>query len=251
MKGSVFLLFVVELIQTTSAWIVRRQVVPPAPPPSKFFRLESSVVGASDLLLPEPVIAPTLVPEPMRRRSPGEVFKQAFAKYDTLCKEKPLRTKSVTSAVISALGSVVSQTLMAVVKGKPAVINPNTVLAFFLTGLLYIGPFYHYWYEQLWTMGGWMERRYRSSPQTQTLAQIGVDQTIGVLAFFPIYFYVYEIFEALAFGRGKSFAVVFCLASLFSFLTCSCVQLLFSCPPTASASPHSRRRSWPIGACGR
>ncbi len=123
--------------------------------------------------------------------------------YAELCEKKPLLTKSVTAAFINAIGDVLSQVVQAYITKSVLHIEWNRLGAFFLCGLVYAGPFVHLWYEQLWKLGRWMDRKYGSSKNTQTLAQVVMDQTVGVAIFFPSYFYVYEYLEALVSWRGK------------------------------------------------
>lgn len=73
--------------------------------------------------------------------------------------------------------------------------------------LLYIGPYVHTWYEQLWKIGRWMEDKFESPKRTQTIVQLLVDQTVGIAIFFSTYFYVYEIIDALVSRRSKRHAV--------------------------------------------
>ena len=59
------------------------------------------------------------------------------------------------------------------------------------------------WYDRLWALGRWLDEHKTKNQNLQVLAQTVVDQTIGVLAFFPLYFYAYEISEALVSSRGR------------------------------------------------
>jgi hypothetical protein len=125
--------------------------------------------------------------------------------YVRQCTEKPFVTKSITAAVISSLGDVMAQKLEAFSNKQDFVINPGRLASFFLCGLLYVGPFVHAWYEQLWKIGRWMEKEFGSSKPAQTIAALLADQTIGVFLFFPTYFYVYEFLEAAVSWRQPSF----------------------------------------------
>jgi len=113
------------------------------------------------------------------------------------CTDRPIRTKSVTAAIIGALGDVLSQRLL----GKS--LSLQEVAAFFLVGLLYVGPFVHVWYEVLNRLG-----RYGMScglgPRGKVLMQLVVDQTLGVLIFFPSYFFAYEGMDAVVQWRRPS-----------------------------------------------
>lgn len=130
------------------------------------------------------------------------VLRRSYEAYEHLCATKPFITKSITASIIVAIGNIISQSLQATLRVQRLHLNLSQVGAFALTGLLYIGPFYHVWYEQLWRLGDWMEARYGCSKAQQTLAQNFADQSLGVAVFFPIYFFVYEVFEALMSWRG-------------------------------------------------
>lgn len=133
----------------------------------------------------------------------NDALVRMYKGYVELCEKKPVLTKSVTAAFVNAIGDILSQVVAAYVTKSALQIKWNRLGAFFLCGLLYVGPFVHLWYEQLWKLGRWMERKYGSSKTWQTVAQLFMDQTVGVAIFFPSYFYVYEYLEALVVWRGK------------------------------------------------
>jgi len=114
-----------------------------------------------------------------------------------------LRTKSITAAFVSALGDILSQRIESTVAQEVFRLNWIRLGGFFLTGLFYVGPFVHSWYEQLWKIGRYCERKYKASKLSQALVQLVTDQTIGVAIFFPSYFYVYEVLESLVAWRGE------------------------------------------------
>jgi hypothetical protein len=58
------------------------------------------------------------------------------------------------------------------------------------------------WYEQLWAIGRYLNTNVTKNKNAQTLSQVFVDQTLGVLMFFPTYFYAFELAEALVSLRG-------------------------------------------------
>lgn len=115
----------------------------------------------------------------------------------------PLIARSVTAAVVGCIGDVMAQRLEASVAKGVFKFDWIRFNAFFVSGLLYVGPFLQYWYGGLWAIGRWMERKVTKKKIWQTLAQVFVDQTIGVLVFFPIYFYAYELSEAVVSLRSK------------------------------------------------
>ena len=124
--------------------------------------------------------------------------KFSFENYMHLLETKPLITKSVSAAVVTILGNILSQQVVAVMRGAKLSLNWIQLLAFTLTGLLYVGPFYHYWFTYLASLqfAHW-------KPFQRVLAQISLDQTIGVFVFYTSYFYVFEFFESVASFRCK------------------------------------------------
>ena len=111
-------------------------------------------------------------------------LKKLYSAYLRAIHEKPLRTKGLTAAVVNVLGDLLAQYLEASMVGVSFSPNLSRLQGFFLCGLLYIGPFVHTWYEQLWKIGRWMEDKFQSPKRTQTIVQILVDQSVGVAIFF-------------------------------------------------------------------
>ena len=143
-----------------------------------------------------------------------------YTRYMDLLERQPFLTQSISAGIISALGDVLSQWIE--LKHISFSLNWVRLITFLVCGTLYVGPFVHLWYKKLWKMGRWMEGKYQTSKQIQTLSQVIVDQTVGVAFFFPTYFYAYEYMEALISWRGTS--VMLCTSAwgprccLFSFL---------------------------------
>jgi hypothetical protein len=79
----------------------------------------------------------------------------------------------------------------------PTTFNWTRLLSFFICNTLYVGPFLHFWWEQLWKLGRWMQETHGARKRTTILVQLLIDQTIGVIVFFPTYFYAYELAESL------------------------------------------------------
>lgn len=132
-----------------------------------------------------------------------------------LCDQKPLITKSLAACILSGLGDVMAQlwdmreyhhrtTTPAVAAVS---FNSRRLVSFMLMGLLVEGPYFHFWFELLWFVGSSLEkqRQQRSSQlsKTTTLAQVILDQTVGVAIFFPAYFYLFECIESLVFWKGN------------------------------------------------
>lgn len=134
--------------------------------------------------------------------SPMDSLKKLYISYLRSIEERPLLTKGLTAAVVNFLGDILAQYLETAT-GAKFIPNWARLRGFFLCGLLYIGPYVHTWYEQLWKIGRWMEATFGSPKRMQTIVQLLVDQTIGVAIFFSTYFYVYEIIDAFVSHRRK------------------------------------------------
>lgn len=122
------------------------------------------------------------------------------------CTVNPYVTKSVTAAVVASLGDIMGQKIEAYLGEKAFSFNGVRTASFFLCGLCYVGPFIHAWYEQLWKFGRRMEKKYGTSKTAQSMIALAIDQTVGVVMFFPSYFYVYEYLESLVQWRKPSFS---------------------------------------------
>mmetsp|Transcript_16221 Transcript_16221/g.24505 ORF Transcript_16221/g.24505 Transcript_16221/m.24505 type:complete len:272 (-) Transcript_16221:171-986(-) len=136
----------------------------------------------------------------------NELMRNPYQTYIDWLDHSPLVTTSVTAAVINGLGDLLAQSLEAHVIGTKFIINWTRFNAFFVSGLLFVGPFLQCWFGRLWAMGRWMERKVTKRKIWQIVAQVTVDQTLGVLLFFPTYFYAYEFSEALVSFRAPTWA---------------------------------------------
>lgn len=77
-------------------------------------------------------------------------------------------------------------------------------ISFTIAGFIYDGPFLHYWYDWMWKIDDHLRKRYKFSKISTTSVQVFVDQTIGSIIYFPIYFYVFDIIEAFLSGKIPS-----------------------------------------------
>ena len=77
----------------------------------------------------------------------------------------------------------------------------RTIVSLFETTSLVFSPV---WYDRLWALGRWLDNHVTKNKNAQVLAQLVLDQTLGVVIFFPLYFYAYELSEALVALRGTS-----------------------------------------------
>lgn len=126
----------------------------------------------------------------------GGVLVKIYRSYLETLDAKPVITKSITTGIIMGVGDVLSQ---AIESGGRT--NIARMISFVISGIVFVGPFTHYMYEFLWNMGVWLENKFGTPKRGRTLTQVVVDQTLGVAAFFPAYFYVYEIIEAFTLFR--------------------------------------------------
>jgi len=125
-----------------------------------------------------------------------------YTRYMHLLDTRPLLTKSLSSGVVSVLGDVLAQWIEAQKAHIPLTLKWIRLSSFFLCNTLFVGPFLHVWWSQLWKLGRWMKHKHNASRRLQILAQLVVDQTCGVAMFFPAYFYAYEFAEALMSWQG-------------------------------------------------
>ena len=131
--------------------------------------------------------------------------KSLYGQYIDLLETNPLETKSVSAGVVSALGDILAQWVEAILAKTAFAMNWQRLWAFFLCGTVFVGPFLHNWYGRaVFPSGRWAERRLNAGKVLQTLVSLIVDQTVGVAVFFPLYFFAYELCEALVGFRGKN-----------------------------------------------
>lgn len=132
----------------------------------------------------------------------GSSIQRLYGKYMSLLDTSPMTTKSITAGIIQALGDFLSQFIEAKVANVPFVLNGSRLQAFLVSGIFFVGPFLHYWYNFLWRIGDWAKVKYKAGKNMQTLLQVFTDQTLGVAVFFPLFFYVFELADALCSWRG-------------------------------------------------
>jgi len=127
------------------------------------------------------------------------ILQNWYKSYMLALDKNPAITKSITAGIINGIGDILSQFIESRLAKISFASNLNwaRVFSFILVGWFYVGPFVHYWYEILWKISRWQEKKYASSKTVKTLTSVFVDQTVGVAIFFPIYFYAYEAIEAL------------------------------------------------------
>jgi len=120
-------------------------------------------------------------------------IKAVYEWYMDACTNKPLRAKGLTSATIAALGDIIAQNIE-----KTTSFSPKRVATFFFCNLLFTGPFIHMWYTFLNIVGDKMTERFGNvSKLKMTVTQVFLDQTLGTFVFFPLYIYVYDMFDSV------------------------------------------------------
>ena len=141
-------------------------------------------------------------------------WRRAGRQYHTWCETYPLRTKAVTQSIVGGLGCLLSQSVTAWVSGNSSFhLDTTLLLVFIISGLVYEGPYFHWWFGLLERLGNrWDDTQQSasrvgrqssvSSPLTKTLIQVALDQTVGVCLFFSIYFVELEVIQSLLEMRG-------------------------------------------------
>jgi len=149
--------------------------------------------------------------------------------YNEALANRPVKTKAVTSGVITGLGDFAAQKIV----GEK--FQYARFVAFSLTGGLFVGPSVAYWYRWLVSIavslhmpctlpshlpfslmtsqfGSFQQRLessdYRVLRKLKTLILVAVDQTLGVLWFFPLFFLSFELAEAFCYLRPFSMMTV-------------------------------------------
>ena len=126
----------------------------------------------------------------------GSISSPTFLnRYSQLLTTRPLLTRSITCAIITIIGDAIAQLM------ETKTLNPVRASAFFLSSLVFTGPFLHFWYDILWRF------KSRLSPslsdKKRTLLTVLLDQSAGVLLFFPAYFLVFDVCESICSGSPR------------------------------------------------
>jgi hypothetical protein len=123
----------------------------------------------------------------------------AFQWYMKSCTENPLLTKGITAGLIAALGDFIAQKLETR-RNDPTtnnILSLERMTTFFAVNFLFTTPFVHYWYHILANAGNWVQERYGTPRWGKLLTQISLDQSVGVLIFFPLYLVFYYLLETI------------------------------------------------------
>ena len=130
-----------------------------------------------------------------------------LSSYQSHLVSNPILTKSITSGVITFIGDVLSQSLSSLpLTGSISLTSLSVprLLAFTLVGTLFVGPYLHYWYGFLHSFRLSLKAS-GIGIRVQPLLQIMLDQTLGVLLFFPTFYLLYESTSHLLHSRLPSF----------------------------------------------
>lgn len=115
--------------------------------------------------------------------------KALLRRYQRLLKERPVLTKACTSACTAALGNLLSQYIVPSGSNR---INWRSVLAFAMTGFLFVGPVMHHFYR-------FLEKAVPSNSSRVTMKRLLIDRFLYTPLFLIIYLYCVSVFESRSF----------------------------------------------------
>jgi peroxisomal membrane protein 2 len=124
------------------------------------------------------------------------IVKRAIRQYLRLLREKPVLTKSLTSACTGAVSSLLSQ-YVSMSKTNTRTVNWKNVMAFALTGFLFVGPVMHNFYRLLEQVAP------KTSPHS-VLKKMIIDRILYTPVFLLTYLYLLSIFEGHSLKVAKS-----------------------------------------------
>lgn len=93
--------------------------------------------------------------------------------YDQQLRMSPIRTKSFSNGIVSALGDALAQTL------TTGTIDKTRLFAWYLSGLFYFGPVLHQWYNGLARFDVYMRAKHKTPKWRIVCMQIAFNQFIG------------------------------------------------------------------------
>lgn len=131
-----------------------------------------------------------------------ESCSNACSTYMDWLERKPLSANAISAGVIALLGDILAQLIEAQARGTVTSFGGNKLnmvrmASFAASGVVFVGPYLHVFYGYLWALGSHLQSRYNTSRSQQVLLQVCLDQTIGIILFYPVYYYVYEYCEAI------------------------------------------------------
>jgi peroxisomal membrane protein 2 len=122
------------------------------------------------------------------------IIQRIVRQYLKLLREKPLLTKACTSACTATVGSLLSQ-YVSTPAGRSLHVNWRNVLAFALTGFLFVGPVLHNFYQLL-------EQLVPKNANRAALKRLLIDRFLFTPFFLIVYLYCLSLFE----GHGLKLA---------------------------------------------
>lgn len=125
----------------------------------------------------------------------GNIFDRALKEYVRLLQQRPVLTKSVTSACVSGLGATISQLIVADPSAKGR-INWRNVFAYVSFAFVINGPLFHHLYV-------FLEKQLPRDKKSSAIKRLLFDRLI----FTPPYLAVFLYWLARAEGAGQAAAI--------------------------------------------
>ena len=119
-----------------------------------------------------------------------------YESYLSALANRPVLTKSITAAIITAIGDLLAQQIQF---GK--LLSLPRLLSFTLSGFVFVGPSVSLWYKWLFESLQPKIENSKSYSKLTTLLPLLLDQTLGVIWFFPLYFLTFEGAESIFYAR--------------------------------------------------
>mmetsp|Transcript_13686 Transcript_13686/g.18244 ORF Transcript_13686/g.18244 Transcript_13686/m.18244 type:complete len:256 (-) Transcript_13686:434-1201(-) len=113
--------------------------------------------------------------------------------YDSQLRRAPLRTKMISSGMVSVIGDSAAQMLTS----GGSIFDLRRSVSWALCGAFYFAPFLHLWYAMLAALENRARKRY-GVPKTATITlQLLANQSIGAGIINALFFYIFEFASAL------------------------------------------------------
>ena len=119
-----------------------------------------------------------------------------YESYLSALANRPVFTKSITAAIITAIGDLLAQQIQF---GR--LLSLPRLLSFTLSGFVFVGPSVSLWYKWLFESLQPKIENSKSYSKLTTLLPLLLDQTLGVIWFFPLYFLTFEGAESIFYAR--------------------------------------------------
>jgi len=130
-------------------------------------------------------------------KAPSNIFTAALQQYARLLREKPILTKSCTSACTGALGNILSQVLiLRSSAGSRKHLDLYSILCYAATGFILVGPAMHHYYRLMEEI---VPRHVKACSAKRML--------IDRLVYTPSFLFVYLFFLCMLEGCGPELAM--------------------------------------------